>query len=190
MRKLISAVTLLFLSQLSMGQAVSDNAVIPVSVTLNSILRLSVVSGGNIQFVVNTIDDYTNGIPNGARYTTEFTVASSRNFDVLMYSESANLIGTDAGGTMPLNNIGFEVPDNGNGATSFPFDIGTVGALTDVATTQIAVGCPAGGSAANTFQILWRLGTTEGSMNAQTLLEQSITPDNYVTNVFLVVDPN
>ncbi|MCB9002091.1 MAG: hypothetical protein H6537_09000 [Bacteroidales bacterium] len=49
------------LASLAFGQAVNDQAIIPVSVTLNSILRLTVVSGGNIDFVVNTIDQYTSG---------------------------------------------------------------------------------------------------------------------------------
>ena len=62
MRKLFYSLALLFLSQVSFGQAVNDQAIIPVSVTLNSILRLTVVSGGNIEFVVNTIDQYTGGI--------------------------------------------------------------------------------------------------------------------------------
>ena len=40
----------------SFGQAVADQGVIPVSVTLNQILRLNVTSGGNINFVINTRD--------------------------------------------------------------------------------------------------------------------------------------
>jgi hypothetical protein len=59
MRKFLFGFVMLFLSQLGYGQAVNDQAVIPVSITLNSILRLTVVSGGNIDFVVNTIDQYT-----------------------------------------------------------------------------------------------------------------------------------
>ena len=78
----------LFLLGMVMGlallaQPVVDNAIIPVAVNLNSILRLNVTSGGNIEFTVSTIDQYNNGIATGPRYYTDFTVASSVDFDVI-----------------------------------------------------------------------------------------------------------
>ena len=57
---------------------------------LNSILRLNVTSGGNIEFTINNIDQYTAGIANGTRYDTKFTVASSVDFNVLMYARMAH----------------------------------------------------------------------------------------------------
>ena len=187
MRKLILGFALLLFGQLSFGQAVSDNAVIPVSVTLNSILRLTVVSGGNIQFVVNTIDQYTDGIGNSTRYTTTFTVASSRNFNVFMYSESDALYGTDAGGAMPLDNVGYLVVPPATGAGTCQ---ATLLALDDLATKEIVSAWAAGSYSASPFQVQWELGTTPGGtagMNAASLLEQSLPADNYVTNVFLTV---
>ena len=62
MRKLFLVAILALLSQVGFAQAVQDNAVIPVSVTINSILRLNVTSGGNIQFVFNTMAQYNAGI--------------------------------------------------------------------------------------------------------------------------------
>jgi len=187
MRKLILGFTLMLMGIVGFGQ-VSDQAVIPVSVTLNSILRLTIISGGNIQFVVNTIDQYEMGIANSSRYTTTFSVASSREFDVLINAESSSFIGTDdVANVMDLNNVGFVCPDNANGGT-FNADAGDQEGLDQAQFTLIA-GCPAGGSAINTFELQWELGTTAGSMNADNLLTQSLPPDNYVTNVFLVVDP-
>ena len=184
MRKLLLGAAMLLFAQMSFGQAVSDNAVIPVSVTLNSILRLTVVSGGNIQFVVNTIEQYENGIPYTPRYGTIFTVASSRDFNVRMGAEDGTLIGSDTGGPMDLDNIGYTMSNIGTEDPGFP---GTVAALTSG--TPIIVASIAGSSAANRYEIQWELGTLGVGMNAQTLLEQSLPADNYVTNVFLYVEP-
>ena len=48
----------------------------------------------------------------------------------------------------------------------------------------------AGDATDNAFTMTWRVGTAEGDMNAIKLIEQSATPDRYVTNVLfnLVAD--
>ncbi|MDX9853560.1 MAG: hypothetical protein RBS81_07265 [Tenuifilaceae bacterium] len=196
MKKMIIGVAMLLFANVGFGQ-VSDNAVIPVSVTLNSILRLTVESGGNIQFVVNTIEDYTTGIANSTRYITNFNVASSRNFNVLIYSESDKLYGmnyfddginpvTPSRG-MDLDNIGFSVTA---GAAA---SVGTNNASSVIAlstsTTPVLGTVSAGSSTANQFSILWQLGTQAGGMKNASLLSQSITADTYVTNVFINVVP-
>ena len=179
---------MLLFAQFSFGQAVSDQAVIPVSVTLNSILRLTIISGGNIQFVVNTIDEYEFGVANSDRYTTTFSVASSRNFDVLLNAETANLIGSDdVSNIMPVDNIGFVCPDDG-GTGNFNNTV-----VTPLTVAQIAVldTRDAGGSDVNEFQIEWELATPAfAGANSGSLLSQSLNPDNYVVNTFIVVDPN
>jgi hypothetical protein len=188
MRKLLLGAAMLLFAQFSFGQAVSDQAVIPVSVTLNSILRLTIISGGNIQFVVNTIDEYEFGVSNSDRYTTTFTVASSRDFDVLLNAETANLIGSDdVSNIMPVDNIGFVCPSDGGPE----FNYQTVTAL-QVGQLKIIDNRPAGGSDVNEFQIEWELATpalTTVNVTAKSLLSQSLNPDNYVVNTFIVVDP-
>lgn len=176
---------MLLISQLGFGQAVSDNAVVPVSVTLNSILRLTVVSGGNIQFVVNNIGDYTNGVANTTQYRTTFTVASSRDYDVDVYAEDPDFVGTDAGGTLTLENVGYVVWDNIAGASLVPLAV-----LTDnTAPAKIIDEGSAGDAAANEFQLRWELGTPalQTISTLGSLLSQSIAPDNYVNNVFIVL---
>lgn len=196
MRKLVLGAAMLLFAQFGFGQAVADQAVIPVSVTLNSILRLTIVSGGNIQFVVNTIDEYTDGITTSARHQTTFNVASSRDFSVRLNAETATFFGTDnPANTMTLNNVGYQCDDDSNGGT-FPAD-GAMVALTnnDAAPAYLIGGAlvadqrPAGGSVANQFIIQWELGTQNGGMVGSSLLDQSINPDNYVVNVFLLVEP-
>ncbi len=196
MRKLIFAASLLLLGQAGFGQAVNDQAIIPVSVTLNSILRLTVVSGGNIDFVVNTIAQYTSGINSGggdARYQTNFTVSASQDFDVTIRAEDATFIGQDnSANTMPLNNVGLDLTESGSGVDPTNWALPpAVLALTNASQNIVtgATGAAAGGADKNNFTIQWRLGTSEGAMNGSSLLAQSLTPDRYITNVFLELVP-
>lgn len=175
---------MLLIGQLGFGQAVSDNAVIPVSVTLNSILRLTVTSGGNIQFVVTTIDNYTNGIDNTTRYDTEFIVSSSRNFTVTLTPDNlTHFVGLESGSTNVFenNNLGYAID-------------GPVGAITDgtirgLAGADIIVDSgDAGGNQA--FTIHWELGTQDdATMNTNSLLVESYPADVYVQNIFLTLAP-
>jgi len=196
MRKLFFAAAMLLLSQAGFGQAVNDQAIIPVSVTLNSILRLTVVSGGNIDFVVNTIGQYTSGINSGggdARYQTNFTVSSSQDFDVTIRAEDATFLGQDnAANTMTLDNVGLDLSETGSGVDGTNWDLPTdILPLTNGAQNIVTglAGAAAGGADKNNFTIRWRLGTGEGAMNSTTLLAQSLTPDRYITNVFLELVP-
>jgi len=177
MRKLFFAAAMLLLSQAGFGQAVKDNAVIPVSITLNSILRLTVTSGGNIQFVVNTIDQYTSGIANSAQYTTNFVVSSSRDFDVTLGAEDPNFIGLETGTAMDLAFLRYTV-DGSAGANT------TLTELPYLSSPEVIVSYSAGGNLA--YAIHWELGTggTAGS-----LLAANLPADIYVTNVFLNLVP-
>ncbi len=185
-----------FMLNIASGQGVDDRAVIPVSVTLNSILRLNVVSGGNIEFNFNTLADYTNGIANSPAYDTKFTVASSVNWEVRIYSEEADLIGTDdasGSNTLDLNNIGYQITYDGTGAPgnyTLPAS-GTTLSLTDAEVVLVGLGgaSNAGDINANEFTINWRCGTQEGTMNGSSILQQSAAADRYATNVFLILNP-
>lgn len=199
MKKLALLLLGLFLFATNANAQIDDRAIIPVAVTLNSILRLNVTSGGNIEFNFNTLADYQNGILTGTPYQTKFNVASSVNWDVFMYAEDANLIGTDeilGTNVMTLDNIGYHVSSDGTiGANvDLAFGSGAPGPLTDDPLT-ILVGyngtnSNAGDISQNSFTIHWRCGTGEGSMNGQSILEQTIPADRYATNVFLMLQPN
>lgn len=179
MKKLVIGVAMLLFAQMSFGQAVKDNAVIPVSITLNSILRLTVTSGGNIQFVVNTIDQYTLGIANSDQYTTRFTVSSSRDFDVTMGAEDADFIGLETGLTMGLAFLQYTMGGTGGG------EIGGIQELVDLTTPETIVSQTAGGQLE--YEIQWELGNPAGSL--ADLLAANLPADIYVTNVFLNLAP-
>ncbi|ALO14290.1 hypothetical protein L21SP5_00618 [Salinivirga cyanobacteriivorans] len=193
MKKLSLLFVGLLLGMATIAQPVVDNAIIPVAVNLNSILRLNVTSGGNIEWTVNTIDQYQNGIATGPRYQTDFTVASSVDFDINLYAEDATLLGTDdVNNTMSLDNIGYDVVSTGGGADGTNWNLpGTVAALTNAAVPVVTSigGFGAGDITQNAFQIQWEMGTSGTGMNGSSLLQQSIAPDRYTTNVFLVLVP-
>jgi len=119
----------------AMAQPVSDRAVIPVAVTLNQILRIHVVNGGNIEFVFNMLDDYKFGIANGATgfYTSDIVVASSTDWQLDMGTEDATFMGTDDPvNTMPLDNVGFTTDWVGlNTCCGALLDVDNTGAYTN-----------------------------------------------------------
>ena len=202
MRKFITIVFgLALLTNVTFAQ-VSDQAVIPVAVTLNSIFRLNIVSGGNIDFAFNNLMEYQNGIENSSAYNTKFTVASSQDYDVNMVVEDDQFIGTSVGDTtggnhvMPLNNVGFTMVHTGGGisaGTDFDFPGTMPLGLTNGSTTiveSLAGGSNAGPISQNAFTIEWECGTqANASMNSESMLQQNLSADRYTTNVFLVLSP-
>ena len=214
MKKLLLPIFIFGIISSGISQAVSDRNTVPVAVNLNRVLRMSVNTGGNIEFTFNTIDDYKNGLSGDAAtstsanpatsnpmYVTTFTVAASTKWTLQYGAEEGTFIGVDnPASTLALNNVGFNLATTGTHAfgtelVSAPTTGGTVIADLDVyPTALIADGANAAANAGdatdNAFTMTWRVGTAEGDMNAIKLIEQSVTPDRYVTNVLfnLVAD--
>ena len=172
------------------AQPVSDMGAIPIGVSLNSILRLNVLKGGNIEFVVNTFDQFNKGIGNSPAYDTHFTVASSTDFDVRIEAETALLYGQlDVAHEMDVKNIGYIITEEGSYADPANWDLQD--ALTALTSTSalIVTGTTssAGTAAQNHFVINWELATANvlalGTLG--TLLAQDLETDRYVVNVFI-----
>jgi hypothetical protein len=194
MKKLtISLLAVIFSIGAALSQPVSDMGIIPVGVTLNSILRLNITGGGNIEYSVNTMDHYTNGIDAQAPYITTFTVASSVQFLVNLYSDNGFFTGVSAGSTFNVNNLGYTLSENGSGTAGINWllDAGTLGVSAISNTIIDGTGLPSAGDISqNDFQLDWELGTSDGAtMNASNLLLQNITSDRYVVNVILELVP-
>lgn len=199
MRKLVLGAAMLLFAQMGFGQAVSEYAIIPVSVTLNSVFRLTVVSGGNIEWVVNSIEQWDGGIDADARYETNFTVSASRDFSVILRPEDDDFLGQDnPANTLSLDNVGYMIRYEGVGGVE-----GTSWNIPSIADAEVKVPVAggeiiiegldeeaAGDAAKNNFVIEWRLGTSEDLMNALSLLQQKIPTDRYVTNMFLELVDN
>ncbi len=183
MRKLFLVITILLCGKLSFGQAVADQAVVPVSVTLNSILRLTVTSGGNIVFVFNTIAQYTGGIAATPRTTTQFKVSSSRNYKVTLATETPTFVGIETGNTtFLLNNVGY-LPTTVGGA------LVAAGRRVLVASEDITLvtGVPAGGN--HTYSLAWEVGTVTAPLVGSSLATLSLATDIYVNNIYLTLAP-
>lgn len=183
--------------QLALAQPVLDQAVIPMAITVNSILRMNVVSGGNMEFVFNTLDDYTNGIgtsTSAGNYRTNLTIAASVDWDLSIYASSASFIGD--GGTIGLNYVGYTVVDNtGTNAIGTEIDyipgVGTYDVLTGAAVTFLQPGTTnVGGSAANNFFINWECATAVGGGIQTPISGSGAISGRYSTTVILALTPN
>ena len=197
--------TFLLAVVLSMGtllaQPIQDKAIIPIGVTLNSVLRLNVTSGGNIEFIFNTIEDYEEGVNTArdqTRYRTIFNVAASANFDVLMYAETDftntdNYDGTSSG-TMGIGYLEYEI-DKTSAATGtvgtewdFPSDAVLKMTLATAPTTIVAdAGASAGSILQNEFQIDWSLGTNDATTSPLGYLIGLGFSGRYIANIVLEV---
>ncbi len=183
MKKLTTLILAIGIGFSSFSQAINDNAVIPVSVTLNSIMRLQVISGGNIEFLFSTIDSYSTGIATSARYQTNFTVASSVNFDVTVNLEDATgFIGEATGTTMPLSAVEFLLTEVSGAGTSTLTHTPAQAAVAD-AEAIITAGAANNGGVPHEFSLAWQCGVGVGN----TMTDHNLDADRYSNNVFLTL---
>ncbi len=185
MKKLMTIFLALGISLYSFAQAIDDEAVIPVSITLNSILRLNVTSGGNIEFVFNNLNQYTLGIATNARYNTDFNVSSSIDFDVDLTPENTSFfIGTDD----PGHQMGIEyVRINVIEAVAGPSDVfgGPTAFIPAQANYEIVSydgsNSNAGTGLVNSFTIQW---------DVMPIIAADLAADRYSNNFFLSLRTN
>ncbi|MBR4266761.1 MAG: hypothetical protein IKQ46_11970 [Bacteroidales bacterium] len=181
MKKLFSILGLLLAGFTANAQQVSDMAVIPIGVTLNSIMRLTVTSGGNIEFVVNTMQQYEEGVPNATPYTTTFDVSSSSDFYVTLAADNENMIGTvNNTHVMPVDFLAYEVVAPSSSSLS---TIGN-GHLSNTETAIVGdSGSAVEGGSYTGIQIKWSLESeTTGTSSAKLL---GLPSDRYTVNAYL-----
>lgn len=201
MKKFIVAILALVISTGSMTSQVADMGIIPVGVTLNSILRLNITGGGNLEYSVNTMDHYQNGIAPNLAYITTFTVASSVHFSVDLYADNATFTGVSGGGnSMDVRNLGYLVDENSAIASDgTEWDLpDNLQFVTNVANRIVNGSALAGYDSAgditqNDFELNWELATPAviaavggGFTN---LLDQNLSSDRYVVNIILELIP-
>jgi len=185
MKKLFLILVLAVLGVTAKAQAVSDMAVIPIGVTLNSIARLTVTSGGNIEFVVNTMDQYENGVDKTPATTTTFSVASSCKFYVTLAADNEQMQGTvNSSHKMPASIVEYTMDASAfTEATKKPsVPTGEYIALTN--TEKGIIGDQSTPNAAGVFsgvKIAWSL--AKSTANKDKLKEYA--SDRYVVNAFL-----
>jgi hypothetical protein len=196
MKKLtLSLIAVILALTTSLAQPVSDMGIIPVGITLNSILRLNITGGGNLEYSVNTMTQYTNGILPAPAYVTTFTVASSVHFSVDLYSDAANFTGVSGGGNvMPVGNLGYILTETGSGIPATNWIIlATIQAVTNAPVRIInGAGLPSAGDITqNSFVLSWELATVNlrAVSTLSSLLTQNLASDRYVANVVLELLP-
>ena len=183
---------------MSYSQAVDDRAVVPLSVTLNSILRLNIESGGNVEFNFNTLEQYENGISGlgqNDQYSTKITVASSVDWNLQMGAEDEGLVSTDTVGAVPSMELGyitFQVDlSDGNLTDGTEVNADVTEAALPYIGDDINIIENAGGNAGdvdqNSFRIDWACGTNFNSIG--TLMGSNLTGGRYSTNVFFILKP-
>jgi hypothetical protein len=142
------------------------------------------------------------GFVASSMYLTNFYVASTRRWELFYGAEEyavgggANMQGTDnPSNQLALDNVGFRLESNG----VHEFGVELTSVVTNDGADIVGLALyplslirdnndalsSAGDENDNNFTIYWRCGTSEGSMNAVSLLEQnpSPQPDRYITNV-------
>ncbi|OQY00530.1 MAG: hypothetical protein B6I20_08585 [Bacteroidetes bacterium 4572_117] len=149
---LLGFISIIFATQVSFAQPVSDMAVIPMGITIQNIMRLTITKGGNMEFVFKTASDITNGLGPSTAYETEGSVVASQAWQLDLSVDAATFVGEVAATTIPLNVVEFTPTVAGTGAgTAFTGDLSNgwpsnytivnAGAVTSTATFNIAWEC-------------------------------------------------
>ncbi len=182
---LLGLLSVIFAGQVSFAQPVSDIAVIPMGITINSIMRLNVTSGGNIEFVFNRISDVTTGILYAAGYETNFTVASSVNWGVNMSVDAANFV-NESGDIMTLAVIDYTVTTAAPNTTAVGAVIGLIQTPPDILTWAGIIGADnIGPASTNTCRIQWQCGEVVAGTTVA-----GYPAGRYTANIILALIPN
>jgi len=197
---LLGFLAIIMLGTTAHAQPISDNAVIPMAITVNSILRLNVVRGGNIEFVFNNYQDFLSGLI-GSTYSTDVTVTSSGNWDLSILASTTEFFDQSAapGSGIALNYVSFGLTSTGTNTIGVagsdtgwypdgvgPVALGGVSDLSNVAANGRVLQADAGNQGAagdNAFTINWECGTaaTGGGL----ISTAGVTSGRYTTNVLL-----
>ncbi len=162
----LGIISILFIGQIAWAQPVSDMAVIPMGITIQSVMRLTITKGGNIEFVFKSAKDLATGIDHGNAYNTEGIITASRNWDLILAPDEPNFAGEDG-----TDNLDFNVVEYTSSCTVMSGGASTPHGHTTAITTDKAL--TAGdnsilvndGSGDNygtglNFDIKWRCGVT------------------------------
>jgi hypothetical protein len=117
---LLGLISIFMAGQISFAQPVSDMAVIPMGITVQSVMRLNVTKGGNIEFVFKSAADVNAGLPStgayGTTYETAGTISASQNWDLDLTVDETDFIADNNGGNnLPLNVVSLDVITNAGG---------------------------------------------------------------------------
>lgn len=159
----------------------------------NPDLAINIVSGENITFTFDTMDEYKNGIMGGS-HSTFVRISSIYDWKLDFKADQIMFYGnSNPTHTISLDNVGVIVvaiginQDDGsnivNNAKFLPLALES----TDVNLMTVGSGTNKGGGLRNSFTLNWEMGTQRGNMNPLRMLDQNLAADTYTVNAILTV---
>jgi hypothetical protein len=155
-------------------------------------LVISITSGYDIEFVFDEMSEYINGIPNSGQ-STFIRIGAIWDWKLQFKADEIIFYGTDPSHMMELNNVGLVVESTGtnqddgsniiNNAKFAPVALES----SDVTILTKGNDSNKGYGIENSFTLKWEMGTMQGNMNPNRMLDQNLSPDIYSLNIILTL---
>lgn len=169
---------------------VSESEVVQINCLLNSSLVLT-IDNNQINFTFNTVDQFQNGIISSVNSQTNGSVSATCNWNLSIMASADALLHSDGLNTVPLDVVGYQVELTGSpGINRIQNNVqNTIAALSNMPNVVLtrSVNTNAGSDNANAFRVNWEMGTSNGSMNALSILEGDYKKGEYSTNIDFIV---
>jgi hypothetical protein len=187
MKKLVILLGLMFALQAAMmAQVTTGN--ITFNAHLNQTFNLIIVSGEVQEITFATAADYNNGVVEAVGITPGISlinIEATEDWDLTIECPDFMPFGANQGtGIIPINNLGYEITENGNhglGGNEVTYTGGNPDpvALTNATAPLISKGdnSDAGDALDNAFTLHWQMGTMLGNMNPTSMFAQMAAGD-------------
>ncbi len=191
MKKLfLGLISLLLAGQVSFAQPVSDQAVIPMGITIQSVMRLTITRGGNMEFVFKSASDIANGVPSAwsSAYQTDGNISASTNWDLELMADAGNF-----STNIPLNVIEYNVttsPANtiaGGGTNPGPLPTNLNTNPFDLLTQDTGAGGGDNYGDGLSFTVQWACGA---NIAGGAVIPANAAPGRYAVNFILTLVPH
>lgn len=186
---LLATIILFTIGNFAFGQA-NDSEVVTIQAKLESTMLLNM--GTNpVVFDFNTLSDYENGMAATNKSTansTEGAVIATSNWKLSVVAQTP-MMHEDGQSQISTDNIGLTVDFTGYNKVK-NYAKNQAMALTDAETVIIGKQgnkSNAGDEDANSFVIYWEMGTGNGTMKSESLMEQDFKKGNYNMDVAFVL---
>lgn len=200
MKKIFLLIAVLFtFTQVSLNAQTDFDEVI-FNLELVAVFDIEVVEGALQEITFDNSDQWNNGTYQGNGIVDGYsivTVDATSNWD--MFIKAPDFIAVTGTGTVPIDNLGVWCEALGTNNFSGASSCGAQAAVDSQGiTTADAIliandGGNMGNNVVNRFQLNWRMGTQEGSMNTASMLELltlgGFTLGTYTTTATLTINP-
>jgi hypothetical protein len=187
MKKLVLLLTLMFALQAAMmAQVTTGN--ITFNAHLNQTFNLIIVNGDVQEITFATAADYNNGVIEGVGIlpgTSLINIEATEDWDLTIECPDFLPFGVNGGtGVIPIENLGYEITENGahglvGGEVTYTGGNPDPVALTNATAPLISMGTvsDAGDATDNAFTLHWQMGTMLGDMVPTSMFSQMANGD-------------